>query len=63
MKLDIEYISNKKMLTLSYKVLKDVFLVVLLANNLIIEVKSHCIKLSEMVKHYQNMGYNTGMKY
>ena len=63
MKLDIEYISNKNMLTLSYKVLKDVFLVVLLANNLIVEVKFHCIKLLEMVKHYQNMGYNTGMKY
>ena len=37
MKLDIEYISRKMMVKLSYKVLKDDFLVVLLANNLIIE--------------------------
>ena len=63
MQLDIEYISYKKMFKLSYKALKGVFVVVMLANNLITEVKSHCIKLSEMVKHYQNMGYNIGMKY
>ena len=44
------------MFTLSYKVLQDVFLMVLLANNLIFEVKSHCIKLSERAEHYQNYG-------